>query len=222
MAVRQDAWSEEDDLMLADVTLRQIREGGTQLSAFNEAAAQLGRTSAACGFRWNSVVRKQFETSIQLAKVQRKKRAQQANEVEMQTNMDVEVAVEAIIQESRIFKEVEVKTDNEQSVQPDFDGWIRFLKQYKSESTGSSKKTMHLQRQLDATEQENAQLRIECSQLKKRLNEISTDYQTLTEDYKMFVQMMDRARKMTFLSEDASAQKTRFRMEENGNLECFR
>ena len=35
MAVtRQDAWSEDDDLLLAEVTLRHIREGSTQLAAF--------------------------------------------------------------------------------------------------------------------------------------------------------------------------------------------
>lgn len=35
-AVRQDAWSSEDDLILAEVTLRHIREGSTQLAAFEE------------------------------------------------------------------------------------------------------------------------------------------------------------------------------------------
>lgn len=35
-AVRQDAWSAEDDLILAEVTLRHIREGSTQLAAFEE------------------------------------------------------------------------------------------------------------------------------------------------------------------------------------------
>ena len=52
-AVRQDAWSAEDDLILAEVTLRHIREA-TQLVAFEEVGERIGRTSAACGFRWNS------------------------------------------------------------------------------------------------------------------------------------------------------------------------
>ena len=33
-AVRQDAWSPDDDLILAEVTLRHIREGSTQLCRF--------------------------------------------------------------------------------------------------------------------------------------------------------------------------------------------
>ena len=67
-ALRQDAWTEDDDLLLAEVTLRHIREGSTQLAAFEEVGEKLGRTPAACGFRWNSCVRKNYESAIQIAK----------------------------------------------------------------------------------------------------------------------------------------------------------
>lgn len=40
-AVRQDAWSAEDDLILAEITLRHIREGSTQLAAFEEVGEKL-------------------------------------------------------------------------------------------------------------------------------------------------------------------------------------
>ena len=33
---RQDAWTQDEDLLLAEVVLRSIREGGTQLQAFEE------------------------------------------------------------------------------------------------------------------------------------------------------------------------------------------
>src|SRR5690606_19746157 len=42
--------------------------------AFEEVGERIGRTSAACGFRWNSFVRKQYEEAIQIAKQQRHKR----------------------------------------------------------------------------------------------------------------------------------------------------
>ncbi len=61
-ANRQDAWSHEDDLLLADTVLRHIREGSTQLAAFEEVAEALSRTSAACGFRWNSTIRKKIHS----------------------------------------------------------------------------------------------------------------------------------------------------------------
>ncbi|MEH6985802.1 RsfA family transcriptional regulator, partial [Priestia megaterium] len=69
---RQDAWTHDEDLLLAEIVLRHIREGGTQLAAFEEVGKKLTRTSAACGFRWNSFVRKQYKTGIDLAKKQRK------------------------------------------------------------------------------------------------------------------------------------------------------
>jgi len=74
MKDRQDAWSEENDLLLAENVLRHVREGSTQLNAFEEVGDKLNRTSAACGFRWNAVVRHDYEKALQLAKKQRKQR----------------------------------------------------------------------------------------------------------------------------------------------------
>ena len=67
-SVRQDAWTKDEDLLLAEVVLRHIREGSTQLKAFEEVGQKLSRTPAACGFRWNSTVRKQYKSGIELAK----------------------------------------------------------------------------------------------------------------------------------------------------------
>lgn len=59
-AARQDAWNEDEDLILAEVVLRHIREGSTQLAAFEEVGEKLKRTAAACGFRWNAAIRKKI------------------------------------------------------------------------------------------------------------------------------------------------------------------
>ena len=40
MKVRQDAWTDEDDLLLAETVLRHVREGSTQLNAFEEVGDQ--------------------------------------------------------------------------------------------------------------------------------------------------------------------------------------
>ncbi|KUP07328.1 hypothetical protein Q75_05590 [Bacillus coahuilensis p1.1.43] len=76
-STRQDSWTKDEDLLLAEVVLRHIREGGTQLQAFEEVGRRLSRTGAACGFRWNSYVRKQYRSGIELAKKQRKENKQQ-------------------------------------------------------------------------------------------------------------------------------------------------
>ncbi|MCA0969381.1 RsfA family transcriptional regulator [Halobacillus litoralis] len=71
-APRQDAWKEEEDLLLANTVLAYIKDGKTQLEAFQEVASQLKRTPAACGFRWNATVRKDYQGEIQEAKQNRK------------------------------------------------------------------------------------------------------------------------------------------------------
>lgn len=70
--MRQDAWTKDEDIILAETTLRYIREGKTQLDAFKEVANKLSRTPAACGFRWNSTIRKQYVEAIELARSERK------------------------------------------------------------------------------------------------------------------------------------------------------
>lgn len=69
---RQDAWTKDEDVYLAETVLRYIREGKTQLEAFKEVGKKLSRTSAACGFRWNATLRNQYEEAIQLAREKRK------------------------------------------------------------------------------------------------------------------------------------------------------
>src|SRR5699024_37274 len=77
--VRQDAWSHEDDLLLAETVLRHIREGSTQLNTFEEVGDCLNRTSAACGFRWNAEIRNQYIQAIELAKRQRDEKKRKLN-----------------------------------------------------------------------------------------------------------------------------------------------
>ncbi len=79
MAVkRQDAWTPDDDLILAEVTLRHIREGGTQLNAFEEVAEKLGRTSAACGFRWKAWCEKNMKRRFKSQKLNDKRKNREA------------------------------------------------------------------------------------------------------------------------------------------------
>ena len=72
MVTRQDSWTKDEDLLLAETVIRYIREGKTQMKAFQEVANKLSRTPQACGFRWNSNIRKQYNKAITLAKEERK------------------------------------------------------------------------------------------------------------------------------------------------------
>ncbi len=77
--LRQDGWTQDDDILLAEIVLSHIRNGKTQLDAFKIAAGKLSRTPAACGFRWNATIRHQYEDAIYLAKNAQKQQPMQNN-----------------------------------------------------------------------------------------------------------------------------------------------
>ncbi|SEM69468.1 hypothetical protein [Lihuaxuella thermophila] len=64
-------WTEQEDRLLREKVLESISNGGTQLEAFEEVGRKLGRTSGACGFRWNAVLRRQDPLAYTEAKKKR-------------------------------------------------------------------------------------------------------------------------------------------------------
>ncbi|HZG14603.1 MAG TPA: RsfA family transcriptional regulator [Candidatus Bathyarchaeia archaeon] len=206
VASRQDAWTEDDDLVLAEVTLRHIREGGTQLAAFEEVGQRLGRTAAACGFRWNSTVRKRYDAAIAIAKGQRQqlKKLGRIGQVTAQADTEAaeETAVFSLPKETISIPDL----DEEQQIETA----IRLLTNQKE----TVRKLNQLEQLLQSKEMEIKELREENDRIKKELETV----QDVSEDYKALLQIMERARKLVFLQEEEPA-KPVFKMDENGNLE---
>lgn len=210
-AIRQDAWSQDDDLMLAEVTLRHIREGSTQLSAFEEVGERIGRTSAACGFRWNSFVRKQYEDAIQIAKQQRHKR----NYMKKQVASIPQVSSVAMYDtEERPVRAEQTAFEEGISI----DSVIRFLREWKMTYQDLSRQIRSYEKQMKDKDEELFRLRHENERLAKEVNMVQSDYHTVNDDYKTLIQIMDRARRLTVLSHEEES-KPRFKMDANGNLE---
>ncbi|MGD9678748.1 MAG: RsfA family transcriptional regulator [Vulcanibacillus sp.] len=204
VANRQDAWTEDDDLLLAEVTLRHVREGGTQLSAFEEVGRKLNRTAAACGFRWNSLVRKKYEAAIRIAKAQKQKRNYQKSYLDNVENINDS-------------GNVNILRSDEDSLT--YDNIINFLKRQKTYNSDIYKNSRKFEKVMDEKNKEIEQLKIENNVLKEKVNYIETDYKVVNEDYKALVQIIDRARKLAFLENDKEEPKAIFKMDYNGNLE---
>jgi prespore-specific regulator len=68
---REDAWTREQDNLLADVVIDYIRNGKKQIDAFEVVGDELFRTAAACGYRWNAMLRHKYTTAIREAKKDR-------------------------------------------------------------------------------------------------------------------------------------------------------
>lgn len=223
MIQRQDAWSEEDDLLLAETVLRHIREGSTQLNAFEEVGDKLNRTSAACGFRWNAVVRQDYMKAIDLAKKQRKQRHRALGEktkplyTPPPPTFSFETSEELLVEkDSR--KEAGPNNSPQRATTHStgitMDDVILFL----SNLNNNDQQSTSLQQKNDRLKIENKELADEIAALKQKLEKTEREFQTIQEDYQALVKIMDRARKMV-LFEDEEKPTNTFKMDKNGNLE---
>ncbi|ASK63097.1 RsfA family transcriptional regulator [Virgibacillus phasianinus] len=208
--VRQDAWSHEDDLLLAETVLRHIREGSTQLNAFEEVGDHLNRTSAACGFRWNAEVRNKYDHAIDLAKRQRKEK-KRAVAVAVQSQKQIVNKTEQAVKQHSVEQVPAQPTEYNISM----DMVIGYLKQVKKENQSSNQSKASMER----LEKENQSLKGQLNELEKKLSVTEKQLNTVQEDYQVFIQIMERARKMTVLDDQSPVKTPAFRMDKNGNLQ---
>lgn len=212
--VRQDAWSHEDDLLLAETVLRHVREGSTQLNAFDEVGDKLNRTSAACGFRWNAEVRRKYDSAIDLAKRQRKER-KRALAAQTKPNRNPLPALSpAPTSASTLDNSDDAKIESAET-ELTMDHVIHFLTSLKKDYHASNQSKMTLKNK----QQENAMLKDRINKLEDELAKKEEEMATIREDYQTFVQIMDRARKMTVLDDQGALKSPAFKMDKNGNLE---
>lgn len=201
--VRQDAWTHEDDLLLAETVLRHIREGSTQLNAFEEVGDVLNRTSAACGFRWNAEVRNTYVHAIELAKRQRKEKKR----AEAKKPKRVVPTSEPSVQNNH----TNLVLENELNLST----VIQYLQSLQYDVANKEED----QGKIASLTNENNELKNQNETLEKELTKLTERLETVEEDYTAFIQIMERARKLTLLDEQGTLKSPSFRMDKNGNLE---
>ncbi|NBJ68627.1 MULTISPECIES: RsfA family transcriptional regulator [Clostridia] len=212
--VRQDAWSHEDDLLLAETVLRHIREGSTQLNAFEEVGDKLNRTSAACGFRWNAEIRNKYVNAIDLAKRQRKekKRAMaKAGKVEHKPTIVASTSQKQEPEHNQMFSDIPMTSAADLTMNK----VIQFLRGLEKKSLDSNQSKASLEQ----VQKEKEALQKQVDTLNRELQQTKTQLTTMQEDYQAFIQIMDRARKMTVLEDQGTLTAPAFRMDKNGNLQ---
>ncbi|WNF35564.1 RsfA family transcriptional regulator [Bacillaceae bacterium IKA-2] len=187
--VRQDAWTNDEDLVLAEVALRHIREGSTQLAAFEEVGERLSRTAAACGFRWNSSIRKKYDAAIVIAKKQRKnlKKTKLADDNYCTPFEIVDEVADGIGPRDQDLKSKESKA------QISIDEVITFLTAHRaslsSNNVGSEDYCEH--------KDEVTQLKNENKKLLNAYTLLQESYDMIKQDYQLLIQIMERAKQMS-------------------------
>jgi prespore-specific regulator len=174
---RQDAWTQDEDLILAETVLRHIREGGTQLKAFEEVGKRLSRSSAACGFRWNSYVRKQYKSGIELAKKQRKELKKQSDVMEEETEASLPIEDASEIQKAVNLDIIAVKA------------FLDGLYEKVEKANGQAELIANYESRMKELEEQVSQLSEEKEKLTTELAAIENDHRTL-------LGIMERARKI--------------------------
>lgn len=199
--IRQDAWLKENDDLLAEAVIRHVKEGSTQLNAFEEAGDALSRTAAACGFRWNAVVRKIYEKELRAAKKERKERMRVLGTSTRRRTSGIYLL--ANNQEQGETKSVPLSALS-------IDIVIAYLLrlQHMGGTDAEATKWRHLASV--ATEK--------VKKLEEELAKLERENKNIREDYEQFVQIMNRARRLVTLDEEEERTAPIFKMERNGNL----
>jgi len=196
--VRQDAWMQENDELLAELVLRHVREGSTQLNAFEEAGDELNRTAAACGFRWNAVVRHQYETELKEAKKERKEKLRILGKDYRRRGNGIYLAKPQ--EEGERLQSIPVSA---LSIDIIIAYLVRLqhsdsdISRYRHMAAISTEKIRKLESELAKLEKENAAIK---------------------QDYEQFVQIMNRARRLVTLNDEELPAVPVFQMKKNGNL----
>lgn len=205
MKIRQDAWSHEDDLLLAETVLRHVREGSTQLNAFEEVGDKLNRTSAACGFRWNAEVREKYNQAMEIAKKQRKQRkrglVQQSDQSQSNERQEEIVTSNQPIplnHSQSYYLNRQVETTGKSGDPFDLNSVISFLETIRSTGLNSQ----NLRSENERLTRENKQFLEERGKLERKLQKVKQQYSIIQEDYQALVQIMDRARRMVSLEDE--------------------
>lgn len=198
--VRQDAWLKENDELLAEAVLRHVKEGSTQLNAFEEAGDKLNRTAAACGFRWNAVVRKRYEKELEEAKRIRKERMKLLGMNGRRRSPGVYLLPCSDGEQS---KPISLSDMN-------LDIVIAYLLRLQSQSGHDNEATKWRQIANSATEK--------IKELEKEIERMHKENKQIRDDYEQFVQIMNRARRLVTLEDEEPRIAPVFKMEKNGNL----
>ncbi|MDF2556217.1 MAG: transcription factor, RsfA family protein [Bacillales bacterium] len=192
---RQDSWSLDEDNLLAEVVLRYIREGSTQLKAFEEVGERLSRTAAACGFRWNSFVRKQFKDAIIHAKKIR---------VSTDRTQSKQIVTRKFVRKEKPTEKIDNSITLEQC--------LVFLQNLKANLDENPIDQIH---QLI---RKNRELQDSLEKLTKEKENLRRKFAEVSEDYQALLGFFEKARKLAVKETDHDLN-IRFQMDQNGNLE---
>lgn len=181
MKTRRDAWTLDNDKLLAETVLAYVQNGHTQTAAFEEVGNQLNRTAAACGYRWNAEVRKKYVKEFEDAKKRRKELAR--NKERDYTKEEPQVA-----QHQSSLTNTEKNDVHHLTIKD----CIRYLSQVRDQDN-------HLQilNENKRLREENTKLNNMRQDLTKRYDQLFQRKQKIDDNYKILIRLISEAQQMS-------------------------
>jgi len=171
---RHDAWTQEEDRLLAKTVVNHIKDGSTQTAAFNEISDKINRTPAACSYRWNAEVRKEYVNDIELAKKKHKENKRKLNQHNNKTTSKKPK------EDHNIFERA--KTIQTQSEFININDCIIYLNQLNNmpeSNTALKEENNHLQKEKQALYKKNKELVDRYKKLTERKHKLEEEYKVL-------------------------------------------
>ncbi|TCN17217.1 RsfA family transcriptional regulator [Mesobacillus foraminis] len=186
---RKDTWTQEEDELLAATVLRHIKENSTQLEAFKEVGKQLERTAGACGFRWNSYLRKQYSTEIQQAK--QKRREEKRKETKNKSRSPNKQGKETLQDNHQKVERSQVASErqNNNQEQP-IENITQFIKDlYEKES-----RYAEINENLSLYKSLNSELKAKILELSSENEKLKNELDSMTQDYTRLSELIVQAK----------------------------
>ena len=164
---RKVVWSTQDDLLLKDTVIKLVKEGSTLLSAFEEVGQKLNRTAAACSWRWNAIVKYQYEEEFKQACLEKAKSKNKIVKSEASEE-------QSTLEENQQARKAVVKKVSLDSIIND----IKLLID-QNKDTDLEKENEELKSQVEILKEENKQLKEQNQQLIEKVNELNEVFNKL-------------------------------------------
>ncbi len=184
MKTRHDAWTLENDELLAETVLTYIQSGRTQTSAFEDVGNLLNRTPGACGYRWNAEIRKRYTKEFEQAKKNRKVNIRNKKK---DTKQEKVMAAQHI-NSNKSGKNIEDIEFNQLTI----DDCLDFLSRIQIQEDH-----VHILEENKRLLEENRVLHKVQEDITKKYDQLHQQKQNIDHDYKILIRLISQAQQMS-------------------------
>lgn len=205
-----EIWTDEDDILLAETVLRNVRAGNSVVMACREMEEKTNgkRTASASKYRWFTKLVDQYKAAYEMAKDDGEK-VKEAKKRKVNKGERYKEIVEEVLDGDVPLPEKEITPDD----------IILLAKKFKSQQEGKSKDAHKLERELNSEKKKSADL---IKQLKKKEEEFEDAMESVAiwkKNYEQIVNSLQVLKKAGINITIPEPEKTTYKVNKDGIIE---